>query len=162
MQAPDDGTVEFFVKLLSEEIGIKPEAAAQEYAAGLVEQGACMEDLEVRATFASHRRQPVARTQRHADYGSDPEQEAEPGASEARADRGGGDYAQMPHAQSEGTPISRTSTGHAELRQRSRCHGASVKPRCCGRSKPPDHAHKMHGGDGSLGVRRLNHPVLVG
>ena len=46
MQAPDEGTVEFFVKLLSEEIGIKPEAAAQEYAAGLVEQGACMEDLE--------------------------------------------------------------------------------------------------------------------
>jgi hypothetical protein len=42
----DDGTVEFFVALLFETIGIKPEATCRQYAEGLVEQGACREDLE--------------------------------------------------------------------------------------------------------------------
>ena len=45
-----DGTFEFFFALLFEQVGIKPEAASREYAAGLVEQGACLEDLEEAAT----------------------------------------------------------------------------------------------------------------
>jgi hypothetical protein len=40
-----DGTFSFFFALLFEEVGIKPEPASRHYAGGLVEQGACLEDL---------------------------------------------------------------------------------------------------------------------